>query len=227
MTTSVLNVYSVQSYTTGVKDVAGGGADRDQKPESRFQRMRERYEREGLRRSVGAVLLAHQHNHPVVLLLEDANASNGGLPSPSSYHLPGGRTAPGEDEIAGLIRRLDQKLRPPPCPPPEADPDPDPVGTASTRYEDPHWEVREPLACWWRPHFDSHVYPYLPVHVTKPVELTHIFSVALPPKCALGVPKNLKLISVPLYDLYANEERFGPIIASIPQIISRFNLVFI
>ena len=40
-----------------------------------------------------------------------------------------------------------------------------------------------------------------------------------------AVPKNLKLVAVPLFELYDNANRFGPVISSIPQILGRFNFV--
>lgn len=47
-----------------------------------------RYEREGMRRSVEAVILVHEHNHPHILLLQIGM---------SFFKLPGGRLRPGED----------------------------------------------------------------------------------------------------------------------------------
>lgn len=38
------------------------------------------------------------------------------------------------------------------------------------------------------------------------------------------VPRNLRLIAVPLFDLYDNAPRYGPIISSIPVLLSRFRL---
>jgi hypothetical protein len=38
------------------------------------------------------------------------------------------------------------------------------------------------------------------------------------------VPKNYKLVAVPLFELYDNISRYGPIIASIPALLSRFRL---
>jgi cleavage and polyadenylation specificity factor subunit 5 len=202
-------VFDASNYTFGVKEAL---KEREQGSEARFRRMRERHEKDGLRRTVRGVLLAHQHGHPVVFLLQDVASG--------TYSIPGGRMAPGEDEAVGLVRRLDAKLRPPPPPPPELREPGDPEV-----YDEPRWDVRESLAQWWRPHFDAHVYPYLPVHVSRPAECTRLVAVGLPQRCAFGVPRNLRLISVPLYDLHANEERFGPIIASIPLLISRYNIV--
>ncbi len=39
------------------------------------------------------------------------------------------------------------------------------------------------------------------------------------------VPKNLKLLAVPLFELFQNE-RYGSVIGSVPQVLSRFPLFF-
>jgi len=38
------------------------------------------------------------------------------------------------------------------------------------------------------------------------------------------VPTNLRLIAVPLYELYDNAANFGPVIAAVPHMIGRFRL---
>lgn len=40
----------------------------------------------------------------------------------------------------------------------------------------------------------------------------------------LQVPKNLKLLAVPLFELHDNVCRFGAVIAATPQLMSRFKL---
>ncbi len=44
------------------------------------------------------------------------------------------------------------------------------------------------------------------------------------PRGILGVPKNLKLLAVPMFELYDNSHRYGSHIASIPQLISRMDI---
>lgn len=55
------------NYTFGTKDPQ---AERDHSVQARFQRMREEYEKIGMRRSVEGVLLVHEHSLPHVLLLQ-------------------------------------------------------------------------------------------------------------------------------------------------------------
>ena len=54
-----------------------------------------RYAREGLRRSVEAVLVVHEHGHPHVLVLQMGA---------SFFKLPGGRLRPGEDGGCSAVR---------------------------------------------------------------------------------------------------------------------------
>jgi cleavage and polyadenylation specificity factor subunit 5 len=48
-------------------------------------------------------------------------------------------------------------------------------------------------------------------------------------KCAevLSVPKNMKLLAVPLFELYDNTARYGPQLSAIPHLLSRYNFEFI
>lgn len=88
-------------------------------------------------------------------------------------------------------------------------------------------QAGELLCSWWRPHFDQAVYPYVPPHITEPKEQRQIFLVPLPDKCCFAIPKNLKLLAVPLFDLYENAQRYGPVIAGLPQLLSRFHFTYV
>lgn len=41
------------------------------------------------------------------------------------------------------------------------------------------------------------------------------------------VPRNMRLVAVPLYELYDNFARYGPVISSIPVLLSRFRLTIV
>lgn len=43
----------------------------------------------------------------------------------------------------------------------------------------------------------------------------------------LSVPKNMKLLAVPLFELYDNTARYGPQLAAIPHLLSRYNFEFV
>ncbi len=63
----MLNLYPLSNYTFGTKDPQ---YEKDRTVESRFIRLKEDYEKGGLRISVDGVVLVHEHNLPHVLLLQ-------------------------------------------------------------------------------------------------------------------------------------------------------------
>lgn len=67
MKQTVVKLYPLSNYTFGTKDPM---YEKDRTVEARFNRMREDFEKLGMRRSVEAVLLVHEHNLPHVLLLQ-------------------------------------------------------------------------------------------------------------------------------------------------------------
>lgn len=187
------NLYALSNYSFGSKKET---KIKDRTVEERFKRIEEIYNKEGLRTTVGGVLLVHNHGHPHILLLQQGD---------SHFLLPGGRLRPGESEVDGLKRKLTSKLAP-------VDSD-----------EPPELEIGELISTWWRPNFESMVYPYKVPHVTRPKECIKLFMVYLPETCVFAVPTNLKLLAVPLFELYENKLKYGPIISSLPQMLSRFS----
>ncbi|KAG9159689.1 hypothetical protein Leryth_017400 [Lithospermum erythrorhizon] len=148
-----------------------------------------------------------EHNHPHILLLQIGN---------TFCKLPGGRLKPGENdsaslfllystEIEGLKRKLSSKL-----------------AANNSPALQPNWQIGECVAMWWRPNFETIMYPYCPPHITKPKECKKLFVVHLTEREYFAVPKNLKLLAVPLFELYDNVQRYGPVISTIPQQLSRF-----
>ena len=41
------------------------------------------------------------------------------------------------------------------------------------------------------------------------------------------MPKNIKLLAVPLFELYENTARYGPQLSAIPHLLSRYNFEFV
>jgi len=95
-----IKLYKLENYTFGIKEAQH---EKDASVQARLARMKEKYESQGLRRSVEAILLVHQHNHPHILLLQIGN---------TFFKLPGWRLRPGESEVEGLKRKLVNKLAP-------------------------------------------------------------------------------------------------------------------
>lgn len=191
---SVCTVYPVANYNFGTK---APKHEKDNSVQDRLSRMKLKYDKEGVRRSVEGVLLVHDHNHPHVLLLQVGQ---------SFFKLPGGRLRPGEDEVEGLRRKLVGGLAP-----------------QSTTMQI-SWEVGECVGVFWRPHFDTIFYPYTLPHVTRPKECRKIFVVPLTEKCFFAIPKNLRLLAVPFFELYDNVARYGPVISALPLLLSRLRL---
>lgn len=191
-----INLYPLRDYIFGTKDPL---YERDGSVMARFQRMRDEFLSIGMRRSVEAVLLVHDHKFPHVLLLQL------GL---TFFKLPGGELTVGEDPVDGLKRLLNETLGKPDAP------------------TQTNWNIEEVIGTWWRPNFEAPRYPYLPAHVTSPKEKITLFLVKLDEKATFAVPRNYKLVAAPLLELYDNAQGYGPIISSLPQVLSRFNFVF-
>ncbi|KAF2287188.1 hypothetical protein GH714_038696 [Hevea brasiliensis] len=152
------------------------------------------YQAHGLRTCVEAVILVELFKHPHLLLLQIKN---------SIFKLPGGRLRPGESDIEGLKRKLSRKL--------------------TVNEDKTDWEVGECLGMWWRPDFETLLYPYMPPDGKSPKECTKLYLVRLPVSRKFIVPKNLKLLAVPLCQIHENYKTYGPIISGIPQLLSKFS----
>lgn len=71
------------------------------------------------------------------------------------------------------------------------------------------------------------MYPFLPAHITRPKECKKLYLIQLPARRVLSVPKNMKLLAVPLFELYDNTARYGPQLSAIPHLLSRYNFEFV
>ncbi|KAK0187255.1 cleavage and polyadenylation specific factor 5 [Armillaria mellea] len=91
---------------------------------------------------------------------------------------------------------------------------------------DNEWEIGDCLAQWWRPNFETFMYPFIPAHITKPKECKKLFLVQMPERKVLAVPKNMKLLAIPLFELYDNAARYGPQLSAIPHLLSRYNFIY-
>ncbi|KAK9865070.1 hypothetical protein WJX84_006898 [Apatococcus fuscideae] len=192
---TAITLHPVHNYTFGIKEAA---VERDPDMAIRMDRLRDRYHKEGMRQSVEGILLVHEHNHPHVILFQH------GTKEKPSFRLIGGRLRPGEDEISGLIRKLDSSLSP--------------LGTSLVLK----WQIGECIGMFWRPNFEEHLYPYLPAHITRPKEAKRLFMVHLPDRAYFAVPKNLNLKAIPLFELYSNQVLYGSLLAALPQMVSRY-----
>ncbi|KAL9376452.1 hypothetical protein Peur_030572 [Populus x canadensis] len=69
-----------------------------------------------------------------------------------------------------------------------------------------HWEVGDCLGMWWRSDFETMLFPYLPHNVKVPKEGMKLYLVRLPESRKFIVPKNLKLLAVPLCQVHENHK---------------------
>ncbi|XP_073971397.1 cleavage and polyadenylation specificity factor subunit 5-like isoform X2 [Rhodnius prolixus] len=153
-----INLYPLTNYTFGTKEPL---FEKDPSVPARFQRMREEFEKIGMRRSVEGVLLVHEHGLPHVLLLQLGT---------TFFKLPGGELNAGEDEVEGLKRLLTETL-----------------GRQDGVKQD--WIVEDTIGNWWRPNFEPPQYPYIPPHITKPKEHKRLFLVQLGEKVNRDIGK--------------------------------------
>ena len=65
MTTRLVNLYDLECYTFGTKDPQ---MEKDESVQARMNRMRQKYEEEGIKRTVEGVMIVQHHQHPHILL---------------------------------------------------------------------------------------------------------------------------------------------------------------
>ncbi|KAJ5908682.1 cleavage and polyadenylation specific factor 5 [Penicillium taxi] len=227
-----IRLYPLSNYTFGTKETQ---PEEDPSVLARLKRLEEHYDLHGMRRTCEGILVCHEHNHPHVLMLQIANAF---------FKLPGDYLHHDDEEIDGFKKRLNERLAP--------------VGTQFTgEGVNEDWDIGDTLAQWWRPNFETFMYPFLPGHVTRPKECKKLYLIQLPKKSTrspnypeirrnllflqcidhfltyisslevLSVPKNMKLLAVPLFELYDNTARYGPQLSAIPHLLSRYNFEFV
>lgn len=91
------------------------------------------------------------------------------------YSRPGDYLRPDDEEIAGFKARLNERLAP--------------VGSQfSGEGVNEDWDIGDTLAQWWRPNFETFMYPFLPGHVTRPKECKKLYFIQLPKKSAFFPP---------------------------------------
>lgn len=66
----LVNLHNIHNYTFGSKE---RHIEKDTSVNARLARMKETFQEEGRRRTVDAILLVHEHNHPHILLLQIGN----------------------------------------------------------------------------------------------------------------------------------------------------------
>ncbi|OBZ73149.1 Cleavage and polyadenylation specificity factor subunit 5 [Grifola frondosa] len=208
---NTIALYPLSNFTFSTKEAQ---PEEDPSVSARLQRLQNNYEDFGMRRTVEGILVVHDHGHPHILMLQICKCF---LQVVRAGFTPGDYLKPGEDEIEGLKRRLDERLAPP---------------TDSRQFNSSHgvdneWEIGDCLAQWWRPNFETFMYPFIPAHITKPKECKKLFLVQMPERKVLAVPKNMKLLAIPLFELSTMPHgSYGPQLSAIPHLLSRYNFIY-
>lgn len=206
------------------------------KPGNKWLRWKNRYDKEGMRRTASAVLLAHEEGIPVVFLLRDRISGAYFLFVLFFFSLcifrPGGHLKPGEFERDGLLRKLSKLVHP------KGRNLVNPSIDVTKASHSCGCEVGEMLGRYWRPNYSDEQYPFLPLHVARPKEQETLHLVTLPQTGASlgretyqGVPNykhSVEFAKVSLAELSSPSARvtYGVVISSIPLLLSRLRLQY-
>lgn len=192
----VIDLYDISNYHFGTKEKQ---PEKDKSVKARFDRMKREFPEKGCKRSVEAVLLVHKHQHPHALVLQIGNEHRG------FFKLPGGKANSDESDEEAMMRKLQRKLG------------------AKEQKERVEWTIGDCVSVWYRPNFDQPMFPYKLPHITQQKEVKKLFIVPLPEEAIFQVPQNFNFYAVPFFELYENSKTYGPIISSIPQLLSRYH----
>ncbi|CAJ1043733.1 Nucleotide hydrolase, putative [Leishmania guyanensis] len=246
-TQASVDVSNRNGGVSGRKVNAGIGSSALLRPRNAIEKLlslKKRCEEELCVHSVEGVLLVHLHRHPHVLLMKQINArsrdADGMRTVPPSnmnaevmYRLPGGRCRRGEAEEGCLLRKLGRHLLN------EAKTPAGASEVANTGNSDTvvdvgmahnaskagrFFRIGEVLSTWYRPHFTPHMYPYVPAHIAASSvrEVRTVYLVHVEPTVYFNmVQEGVELVAAPLFDLYENSSKYGPIISSLPVLLSR------
>lgn len=108
---------------------------------------------------------------------------------------PGDYLQAEDDEVEGFKLRLNERLAP--------------VGSQfSGEGVNDEWQIGDTLAQWWRPNFETFMYPFLPAHVTRPKECKKLYFIQLP-KSSIHPLSSLYLMCFAENDRGCDQQRFS------------------
>ncbi len=157
-----------------------------------------RYETDGCRLTVAAVLLAHVDGVAHVLLLRKRDEKQR-----ECFGLPQTRIRTGEEATKSLSRSLNKNVS-----------------------KEQSWTVLAQIGKFVRPEFNAAIYPYELPHVSHPKEVMSLFLVQMERFTAFTVGQSAVVVAVPLTQLYKADSKYGDVIAALPLFLSRFAFVF-
>lgn len=233
-----LDVYPLENYTV----VNAESVKKHKTPFEKLMGLKARCAEERCVNSVEGVLIVHLRRHPHILLLKQSAAAptdgagnrrivaGSTTSGEATYRLPGGRCRRGESEEACLLRKLGRQLLG----------EEKNIGVNAEQSTSDSvvevgrnrglskasmfFRVGDVLGKWYRPHFSPLMYPYIPPHISvdNVKEVRVVLLVQLESTVYFNLlESNTQLVAVPLFDLYDNANKYGPIIASLPTTVSR------
>lgn len=120
---SSVTLYNISNYTFNTKEAS---SDLEHTvPSKQIDQLYQYYALKGTRTTVEAILMVHEHNHPNLLMLQNASGQ---------FFLPHGPLNVGEDETTGLVRILNSLL-----------------GSSPTQ----DWDIGEITSVLYRPNFET------------------------------------------------------------------------
>ncbi|KAI5476823.1 cleavage and polyadenylation specific factor 5 [Pseudohyphozyma bogoriensis] len=197
-----LTVYPLSNYAFAVK---AAQPEEDATVNARLARLQHDYGNLGMRRTDFSSFTSTVTVSPAFLwLILRVHA-----------HEPGDYLKPDEGDIKGLEARLERRLG-----------QAESKGVEKSEQKAGGWVVKDLIAQWWRPNYEGFMYPYIPAHVANPKEVKSIYLCQLPERSVLAVPQNMKLVAVPLFELYDNAVRYGPLLSAVPHLLSKYEFIY-
>ncbi|CAD2215895.1 cleavage and polyadenylation specificity factor subunit 5 [Angomonas deanei] len=238
MSLKKLDVYPLHNYSV----MYNGEQAKQETVLQYLTELKQSYEEEhAVQRSVEGVLVTHLNHHPHIIVLKQSNRApkrdnqaairmlNQAVVAGDTFRLPGGRCRKGESEEACLLRKLGYQLLS------EDDATADSsntdtivdVGRKRESKAASVFRVGELISKWHRPLFSPLMYPYIPPHIafedvkeTRSIFLIHLESVV---DFQLR-DSSTEFVAVPLFDLYENTAKYGPVLASLPSVLSKVSI---
>lgn len=186
-----IKIYPKSTYTYG-----GEKKQPNEDKKSHIDKIIENFEDKTGSISLRFVILAHEHEHPYILMLKNKKTSE--------KKLVGGLKKRDEDPMTCATRIINKKL--------------------GCHVE--NVQIRKLLSTWYRPHIGELWYPYKPVHIVTEKEHEMWILVSINKSLKFSVKDKYEVVFYPFYDLLDDQVYFDPRIRSIPIQMSSFKLVY-
>ncbi|SIO73642.1 Nucleotide hydrolase [Babesia microti strain RI] len=163
----------------------------------------DRYNRDGMRHSLFALILCHKHNFCHLLAVKNAKGE---------LCLLGGKKTLYNSDKECLRSKLQKYIRPPKSL----------KNSLDIAAFDSHVEIGQVVAQWWKTKVDGRYLPYIPPHASTCVETATIFQVTVQPGCIFQLPPGHTLVAVSLIDLMEEES----ILCGVPHVVCRHKILY-